>query len=163
VTRGRSRRRTAAWLFPTVGPDNDRVVPWWGPARALLCVLPLYAAWFWLLGHLTGDAHWLGFAPTVTGAVVVVRFCGRRKDGSKVRHRVLAVITACVLFEAVLIASVQIFPKAGHTHPGPLRDLVLLVAAVVAVYAFAAVTHWRGREGTRPLVEHVAGVPTRIG
>jgi hypothetical protein len=58
------------------------------------------------------------------------------------------VISGGALYLAVSFAGVQLFPGAGHAHPGPLRGLVYLIATVSGVYAFAAATHWRRRDAT---------------
>jgi hypothetical protein len=145
VTRDRPKRRAAAWLFPTVGKDNDRVVPWLGPARSIPCVLAWFAIYLAAADYVLGPVDVWAPAPAATAATVVVGFCGRRKDGSRARHRVIAVIAACTVFVAVWTAGVALVPAAGHDHPGPLRGLVFLVAGVVAVYAFVAVTHARRR------------------
>lgn len=160
MTRRRLRWPSSAWWFPTVGPDNDRVVPWWGPARFLPLALLTYAVYFSLLSHFVEDDFdgWAG-APSLTGLAVVVGFCGRRKDGSRVRHKALAVITTCLVFAAVSIAGVRLLPAAGHTHPGPLRGLVYLIATVVAVYAFTAITHWPARGRAAPVVPADSGAP----
>ncbi len=150
MARGQIWRRTAAWLFPTVGPDNDRVVPWLGSARSFPVFFALLAGFYALSDRWTGvDLLWTA-TPTIACYGVVTGFCGRRKDGSKIRHRVLAVITACALFAAVSVAGVWLLATAGHAHSGPLDGLVLLVAAIVAVYAFVTVTHVRHRD-TAPL------------
>jgi hypothetical protein len=149
MTTRRLRWRWVAWWFPTVGPDNDRVVPWLGPARSLPLFLALYATYFALIRGWVGDdaTGWAAF-PTLAGIAVVTGFCGRQKDGSKVRHGELAVTVFCIVLVAVSFAGVWLFPAAGHAHPGPLRGLLYVIATVVAVYAFTAVTHWRRREAT---------------
>jgi len=161
MTRRRLRCPSRSWWFPTVGPANDRIVSWLGPARSLSFVLLIFAVIFFWLSHSVegGFDGWAG-APVDTGIVVVGWTCGRRKDGSRLRHQALAVITFCVLFAAMSFAGVRIFPAAGHAHPGPLRGLVYLVAAVVAVYSFTTVTHWRRRDTAPSLVEQDTRLPT---
>jgi hypothetical protein len=43
------------WWFPMVGPGNDRVVPWLGPARFLPIALLLGAAYAALTKDFVGD------------------------------------------------------------------------------------------------------------
>src|SRR5262245_49731004 len=111
MTRRRLWWPSTAWWFPTVGPDNDRVVPWLAPARSLPVALVFYAVVFAVLYHvrIADDAAeaW-ALAPCIAGWAVVVGLCGRRKHGSKIHHRTLAVITFFVVWAALSFAGVRV-------------------------------------------------------
>jgi hypothetical protein len=110
--------------------------------------LVVFVAYFALVSHFWGatDADaWAGTS-TAAGWMVVAGLCGRRK----VRHQALALISGCVVWTAVSFAGVRLLPAAVHTHPGPLRGLVYLIATLIGIYMFTAVRHWRRRETTPP-------------
>jgi hypothetical protein len=128
------------------------VVPWWGPARSLPWALALFVAYFALVSHFWGatDADTWAGTPTSAGLMVVAGFCARQKNQPRVRRQALALISGGVVWTAVSFVGVRLLPAAEHAHPGPLRGLVYLIATLIGIYVFTAVTHWRRRETTPP-------------
>lgn len=130
------------------GEENARIISWQAPAIHLSWWLLLSFIAFALLSivGVRVENGWLGWPLLAAGMTLLGQF-GHISEGSAARHRRSAAVVSVTAFAVVAYSLIEWIGKPAHTHSGPAAAAAGVLGSVIAVYAFAAVTHLPSRPG----------------
>lgn len=128
------------------GDENARVIPWRAPVIHLSWWLLLSFIAFALLSRVGARVEnaWLGWPVLAAGMTLLGQF-GHISDGSAARYRRSALVVSVTASAAVLYGLIAWIGKQAHTRSGPADAAAGVLGSLVAVYAFAAITHLPSR------------------
>ena len=129
------------------GEENRRVTPWWAPVIDLFWWLVLSFVANALLSALGAQAEdaWVALPVFAAGMTLISRF-GRISMGTAARHRKAAAVVGVIALALVVYGQTVLIEPPAHRYSGPVRAATAVLGSLIAVYAFATVTHlpdWR--------------------